>query len=51
MIFRNFWVLIGLLTVGTVSAQVADTSAIELFETLEEVQIDMDPGISLSKKS
>lgn len=51
MIFRNLWVLIGLLTAGTVSAQVADTSAIELFETLEEVQIDMDPGISLSKKS
>jgi len=51
MIFRNFWVLIGLLTAGTVSAQVADTSVIQLFETLEEVQIDMDPGISLSKKS
>ena len=51
MIFRNFWVLIGLLTAGTVSAQVSDTSGIQLFETLEEVQIDMDPGISLSKKS
>ncbi|MGD1981995.1 MAG: hypothetical protein PVJ94_04370 [Flavobacteriales bacterium] len=51
MIFRNIWVMIGLLTAGTINAQVVDTSAIELFETLEEVQVDMDPGISLSKKS
>jgi len=51
MTFRYLRVLIGLLSVGSMSAQVVDTSTIELFETLEEVAIDRDPGVSLSKKS
>ena len=51
MTFRYLRVLIGLLSVGSMSAQVADTSSIELFETLEEVAIDRDPGVSISKKA
>ncbi|MCH1402309.1 MAG: hypothetical protein L7U78_07285 [Schleiferiaceae bacterium] len=51
MTFRNLWVLIGLLSVESISAQVVDTSSIELFETLEEVDIDRDPGVSLSQKA
>ncbi len=51
MTFRYLRVLIGLLSVGSMSAQVVDTSSIELFETLEEVAIDRDPGVSLSKKA
>ena len=44
MIFRNIWVLIGLLSASTMNAQVVDTSAIELFETLEEVQVEIIDG-------
>lgn len=51
MTFRYLRVLIGLLYVGSMSAQVVDTSSIELFETLEEVAIDRDPGVSISKKA
>ena len=51
MTFRYLRVLIGLLSVGSMSAQVEDTSAIQLFETLEEVAIDRDPGVSISKKA
>ena len=51
MKFRHLWVFIGLLYVGLINAQVVDTSSIELFETLDEVVIDRDPGISISKKA
>ena len=38
--------LLALSTFGQV-----DTSSIQLFETLDEVEIDRDPGVRLSKKS
>ncbi len=51
MKFRHLWVFIGLLYVGLINAQIVDTSSVQLFETLDEVVIDRDPGISISKKA
>ena len=41
---------LALLLVIPVFGQV-DTSSIQMFETLDEVEIDRDPGVRLSKKS
>ena len=41
---------LALLLAFSAFAQV-DTSSIQMFETLDEVEIDRDPGVRLSKKS
>ena len=51
MKFRNTWVLVALFSMELMKAQSSDTSSIQLFETLDEVSIERDPGVSISSKS
>ena len=48
---KGIWTLAAIFVASITAWAQVDTSSIELFETLDEVNIERDPGVSLSKKS